>query len=446
MNVKYELNRFTKVIPRLQFDFSDNIRGNPYFQNVDSEAKIRNRIWCNFENSLNGLHDSLKEGQVIRIGSQFCIVQGIFDEIKIKAEVHSQQNKTSAENLEGFKEQSYSIDNKDISKDYYHCRICAEGPSFKNPFIFNLCNCKTSTIHLSCLKEWVTSKSMINEYKNMKYFCYSNLECEICKKKLPATITIEDKKVHLINYVDGKSKSILSLVMIQGLTETESGNLVFYFDDSNDCTLKVGKTQINDIIFQGYGVSDENSLVARKSGRYYIIDLNSKYGSQKLMDDKTEILKNIGKNFYYNSFVFSFHLNDSKTFCPCSRLKASQINVDCNREVLFLRDQTHTISSAQELNRPNPTPTDVIANPPNITRLIYSKQQIKEFYPPHKLDFKPRSSFIGDEVNNKRFIQSSAKIQNFKKKENPKEPPNNLQLEKKEIIEESSTNSFSRVI
>jgi E3 ubiquitin-protein ligase DOA10 len=71
------------------------------------------------------------------------------------------------------------------------CRICLgeeEDPSH-NP-LFSPCKCAGSMglIHLECIREWLKNKKIFRQGEVVSTYFWKNLECELCKEKLPVEI------------------------------------------------------------------------------------------------------------------------------------------------------------------------------------------------------------------------------------------------------------------
>lgn len=73
------------------------------------------------------------------------------------------------------------------------CRICLgeDDEPNSNP-LFSPCTCAGTMglIHLNCLKEWIKNKKIQRLGETVSTFFWKNLECELCKHRLPIEIEI----------------------------------------------------------------------------------------------------------------------------------------------------------------------------------------------------------------------------------------------------------------
>jgi len=74
------------------------------------------------------------------------------------------------------------------------CRICLgeEDEPATNP-LFSPCMCAGSMglIHLECLKEWLKGKKVQRQGEVVSTYFWKNLECELCKQRLPIEIELK---------------------------------------------------------------------------------------------------------------------------------------------------------------------------------------------------------------------------------------------------------------
>jgi hypothetical protein len=69
-------------------------------------------------------------------------------------------------------------------------------------YIFvNPCKCKGTSkfVHISCLKQWITSKVNIKESGSAVFYKMKKLECEVCKEPLPRSININRKVFDIVD-------------------------------------------------------------------------------------------------------------------------------------------------------------------------------------------------------------------------------------------------------
>jgi RING-variant domain len=75
------------------------------------------------------------------------------------------------------------------------CRICFRGYKDTPELLVDPCDCKDfyKYVHLKCLQAWISSK--LNHSKNPNSSCYywRNLNCEICKVRLPYQVLVDNQ-------------------------------------------------------------------------------------------------------------------------------------------------------------------------------------------------------------------------------------------------------------
>lgn len=374
-----------------------------YIDTSLNKLNLKSGLWATLKNRPNALIEPMEEGQFIKIGSQICFVKSIKTESTILKELENQHRIETGQDC-SFKESSYSMGQGESSDDFYHCRICTNGPSRINPFIANFCKCKSSSIHLNCLKEWMARKSFVNEYKNMKYYNHLNLECEICKTKLKSSIKIDDIIVDLVSFAQVKCHTVLSLLIYNPATETESGNLVIYFKNDENHKIKIGRTQNNDVIFPTFGVSKEHALIVKKGDKLYLVDLNSNFKCHRKVNDvlKLEDCKNT--DFVISGFKVDMHLSQTERLCSCSKpiglndkinsidpVKLMSYGERSRMGVPGILNETTEVNGLHNHKQNSSFHKNGICSQ---IQMIYSKKEIEKFHPRSTQEYHPKSQTL----------------------------------------------------
>lgn len=81
------------------------------------------------------------------------------------------------------------------------CRIClGEEEDPVNDPLFSPCKCAGSMglIHIECLRAWIKGKKIQRRGQVVSTYFWKNLECELCKERLPVEIELPDKRFFMI--------------------------------------------------------------------------------------------------------------------------------------------------------------------------------------------------------------------------------------------------------
>ena len=183
------------------------------------------------------------------------------------------------------------INNVKFKKKNDICRVCyiEEEDEKENPLV-QPCQCSGSLrfIHLKCLKHWIQTRSCIkvesNEY--CVVFLFKEIECEICKAKLPDLINHNGKLHSLLDFSD----EFKNYLIIETLTLDEENNKFLYIislDKKNE--IKVGRGMLSEVLLSDVSVSRVHCLFRIEGKNVYLQDNNSKFGTLILV--QTPIIK-----------------------------------------------------------------------------------------------------------------------------------------------------------
>ena len=109
------------------------------------------------------------------------------------------------------------------------CRICylEEEDEIENPIV-QPCHCSGSCkyIHLNCLKQWINTKSCLKVDQNdyCSVFIFTEIECELCKAKLPDLVEHNGKLYSLLDFSDEFS----NYLVLESLTLDKENNKFLY--------------------------------------------------------------------------------------------------------------------------------------------------------------------------------------------------------------------------
>ena len=88
------------------------------------------------------------------------------------------------------------IEKKIENSNFLNCRICYEKEEKKNIFGKNICDCSEKyPVHINCLLIWLKKKCCKKlKNKQITFYDFSTLKCDICLKYYPESIIYEKKK------------------------------------------------------------------------------------------------------------------------------------------------------------------------------------------------------------------------------------------------------------
>ena len=170
------------------------------------------------------------------------------------------------------------------------CRICyleEESPE-ENPLV-QPCKCSGSLkyIHLKCLKHWIMTRSCqkVEEGDFCSVFLFKEVECEICKTKLPDLVKHNGKYHYLLDFSDDFKRYLI----LETLTLDEEGNKFIYVISLLNKRIKIGRGILSDILLSDVSVSRIHCMIDVEGDKVFIQDNNSKFGTLVLI--QTPIIK-----------------------------------------------------------------------------------------------------------------------------------------------------------
>ena len=172
------------------------------------------------------------------------------------------------------------------------CRICysEEESPLDNPLV-QPCKCSGSLkyIHLNCLKHWIMTRSClkVEEGEFCSVFLFKEVECEICKEKLPDLVNHKGKIYYLLDFSD----IFKSYFILETLTLDEEGNKFIYVISLLNKEIKIGRGILSDILLSDVSVSRIHCIIEVEGNNVFIIDNDSKFGTLLLI--QTPMLKMI---------------------------------------------------------------------------------------------------------------------------------------------------------
>ena len=131
----------------------------------------------------------------------------------------------------------------------------------------------------SCLK--------VEEGEFCSVFLFKEVECEICKEKLPDLVNHKGKIYYLLDF----SEIFKSYFILETLTLDEEGNKFIYVISLLNKEIKIGRGILSDILLSDVSVSRIHCIIEVEGNNVFIIDNDSKFGTLLLI--QTPMIKMI---------------------------------------------------------------------------------------------------------------------------------------------------------
>ena len=200
------------------------------------------------------------------------------------------------------------------------CRICyLEEETESNPLIQPcLCSGTLKYIHLDCLKKWIGTRNWtkVENNENVCIYLIKEIDCELCKNKLPDYIRHKNKLYKIIEFkIDFKN-----YISFENLTLDKQKNKFIYvinLDKKKD--IKIGRGHEANIILSDISVSRVHCLLNVYNKNVYLQDNEAKYGTLVLVQtSRLNIIDNIDLNLQIGrSFINCKNKTPFKLFKCC---------------------------------------------------------------------------------------------------------------------------------
>ena len=200
------------------------------------------------------------------------------------------------------------------------CRICyLEEETESNPLIQPcLCSGSLKYIHLDCLKRWIGTRNWtrVENNENVCIYLIKEIDCELCKNKLPDYIRHKNKLYKIIEFkIDFKN-----YISFENLTLDKQKNKFIYvinLDKKKD--IKIGRGHEANIILSDISVSRVHCILNVYNKNVYLQDNEAKYGTLVLVQTpRLNIIDNIDLNLQIGrSFINCKNKTPFKLFKCC---------------------------------------------------------------------------------------------------------------------------------
>ena len=159
------------------------------------------------------------------------------------------------------------------------CRICYMEEKSENPLV-QPCTCSGSMkfIHLSCLKQWISTRSCIkiDNSKDCSIFLIKPVDCELCKTKFPDFIKYEGILYPLLDF----KNEFENYLTLESMTlDKQNNKFIYVINLEKNRKIKVGRGHESMVILSDISVSRVHSIITIDNKNIYLEDNNSKFGT-----------------------------------------------------------------------------------------------------------------------------------------------------------------------
>ena len=185
------------------------------------------------------------------------------------------------------------------------CRICyLEEETEINPLIQPcLCSGSLKYIHLECLRKWIGTRNwtQIENNENVCIYLIKEVDCELCKNKLPDYIRHKNKLYKIIDFkIDFKN-----YISFENLTlDKQKNKFIYVVNLDKKKEIKIGRGHEANIILSDISVSRIHCILNVYNKNVYLQDNEAKYGTLVLVQtqrlniiDNVELNLQIGRSF-----------------------------------------------------------------------------------------------------------------------------------------------------
>ena len=177
----------------------------------------------------------------------------------------------------------YEVNNNQNIENQEKCRICYSTDNTEDNPMISVCKCKGSmNLHFECLKLWLNSQLIKTDFKGQLGVSYTvkKFNCELCHEPYPLTIKIKNKLCNLLNYVIPEGQNYVVLQSLNSIKENEyplNIHVLMFIENETNYTL--GRGHDSDIRISDISVSRNHARIFMKNRKYYMEDMNSKFGT-----------------------------------------------------------------------------------------------------------------------------------------------------------------------
>ena len=315
----------------------------------------------------------INQGDIVKIGRITCRVKEIKfidinnnslnTNINMKETLGASQLQTEKNIKEPVSTRTMKKSVKSKKKAKKVCRICyGEEDTDDNPLV-HPCHCSGTmkNIHLECLRQWLSTRtcqkvSSSNDNPDSAVFQIKQVECELCKTKLPDYIRHLGKLYEILDF----HSEFDNYITLESLTLDKHNNKYLYvvsLDDKN--TIKVGRGRDSNLVLSDISVSRVHCLFHRENKTIYIEDNDSKFGTLVLIQSPVvHIDENVPLHFQVGRTYFMTKIKKPFTLFGCCSITESADeyiyqrqnvkNIDYQKKIVIEEEKDNDSSDEEE--------------------------------------------------------------------------------------------------
>lgn len=285
-----------------------------------NDNQANDRLWLVIRSLKDGYiikkHDILKLGRMKFKVKEFMTENEYFEGEHIEPSPH-----------QGFEElhEVQAADSEDIM-----CRFCWIGEQTEDNPIIGSCRCAGSIkyIHFNCLKLWLESKvSKKNDTDCHSTLNWKNFECELCKLPYPYTFMFKGKRWNLVDLKRPTDKDTPYIILESLNSEKNSSRTIHTVIINTDRTsFSLGRGHDSDLRINDISVSRKHASLEYKDGKFYFIDLKSKFGTLALLSSDVELVEQNSQTFQIGRTVVTLKAKLTQPWKNKDRVQGKGVN------------------------------------------------------------------------------------------------------------------------
>lgn len=261
-----------------------------------------NRLWLVI-NKIQPVNEyRICEGDIIRLGR-----------IKIKVKEINLEGNSSPTRIKSILSIDSMSEDDCIQSDFM-CRIClSEYYTHENPLV-SPCSCDGTMkhIHLHCLQRYISSKLVSKSTAHTVSISYKKVSCDLCKKKFPESILIEDIIMPTISIPRPQGKYLI--LESCGNSKNSKDFHVVCFNSIGQ--VNIGRSNYCDIKINDICASRNHAVLKYSNGAITLKDNNSKFGSLVEIKRPLKIEKNKKLAVQTGKSMIVFNVKKPWSFFP----------------------------------------------------------------------------------------------------------------------------------
>ena len=228
-----------------------------------------------------------------------------------------------------------------IEKKNKVCRICYMKEEEEDNPLVQPCICSGSMkfIHLSCLKQWISTRSCIklDKTEDCAIFLIKPVECELCKTKYPDYIKHEGILLPLLDF----GEEYESYLTLESLTlDKQKNKFIYVISLEKERKINVGRGHESNVILSDISVSRVHCYMVVENKKVFLEDNKSKFGTLILVQTPSLIISDnlplhiqIGRTYLKCTIKRPF-----KLFCCCEAEEKNNVFFYYNQNEKYIHD------------------------------------------------------------------------------------------------------------